>query len=61
MDDDELVGLGMTLLLTMLITLCDEASAELRGRIGVVVLLSAVSGAGAGAATNERVLLLGLD
>jgi hypothetical protein len=59
MDDDELVGLGMTLLLTMLITLCDEVSAELRGRIGVVVLLSAV--AGSGAATNERVLLLGLD
>jgi hypothetical protein len=51
MDDDELVGLGMTLLLTMLITLCDEASAGLKGRIGVVVLLFAVSGAGA--ATNE--------
>jgi hypothetical protein len=53
MDDDELLSNGVipNPLLTMLITLCDEASAELRGRIGVVVLLSAVSGAGA--ATNE--------
>jgi hypothetical protein len=51
MDDDELLGLGMTPLLTMLITLCDEASAEFRGRICGVVLLSAVSGASA--ATNE--------